>query len=827
MAPLSTSDIIQKHPIGRGLDAFRDTFSSACAELDCRDLSDAVRQFSHEGKMLQPAAMPFITRIDLRNLVLDLFLTLQNLSAARYLASPTGLEVVLRDLSRFVSLVVSDKFDVTSIVPLLEEVIKCAADEDIWSAVSALVAARATPPTVFNVAALDTPLKSTTSSQQGSEQTHDEIDPRILQEINGCVYQNTRGFYEKYFERRSWSTTVEKIVRDVSPRIADGHWTKYPDPPSQKAFLDWFWTFQDQFLQGTRCTYDTSHSTPLAGSDSRRQPDLFLTPSHTTKRDGKHSWTDVQVIGELKQSENQKEFKKELVWFCGHAREVFKCQPTRRFLHGFFIRGSMVEPWVLDRSGPYSGEKFDIHKDPRRFVRLMAGYALMTDKELGINTYIKKDKDGIYIMFKGDDEPQETKLRLEDRPIAFQRAIVCRGTTCYRAKRPKAKRWEFVVKFAWRSDKRHAEGNLLKLAKQRNVWGVARLFGHQDLESVADLRQGMEFASPRTFRLATGSSVSESQSRTSGLLSGPGISQPLPSSSSSGLKRKRQIDTSSAQVKRSRSESSRRRLDITGLIKGEDDRPEEDDRHSVEQPNTTSLIGLAGQKDGSFDNRIFSCLVISPPGRPIHDFKSIKEFLEACRDIVKAHRSLYLDGNILHRDISENNLIITDTENEGEPKGMLIDLDLGKERDSGPTGARHRTGTMEFMAIEVLMGTVHTYRHDLESFFYVFLWVIIRHDQRPEKNLPKTSQLRDWYQGTYSRIADMKGRHMDKARFRDIIAEFPSEFGCLKELAQELRRALFPIRDESLFTGTYRDPEKLYMPMIDALDRAIAKYGDG
>lgn len=55
MAPLSISDIIQKHPIGRGLDAFRDSFSSACAELGCRDSSDAVRQFSHEGKMLQPA----------------------------------------------------------------------------------------------------------------------------------------------------------------------------------------------------------------------------------------------------------------------------------------------------------------------------------------------------------------------------------------------------------------------------------------------------------------------------------------------------------------------------------------------------------------------------------------------------------------------------------------------------------------------------------------------------------------------------------------------------------------------------------------------------
>jgi CTP:phosphocholine cytidylyltransferase-like protein len=70
----------------------------------------------------------------------------------------------------------------------------------------------------------------------------------------------------------------------------------------------------------------------------------------------------------------------------------------------------------------------------------MAGYALMSDKELGKNTYIKKDKDGKYIMFKGDDKTKETKLYLDNKPITFQRAIMYRGTTCYRAKRQNSKR---------------------------------------------------------------------------------------------------------------------------------------------------------------------------------------------------------------------------------------------------------------------------------------------------------------------------------------------------------------------------------------------------
>jgi len=65
---------------------------------------------------------------------------------------------------------------------------------------------------------------------------------------------------------------------------------------------------------------------------------------------------------------------------------------------------------------------------------------------------------------------------------------------------------------------------------------------------------------------------------------------------------------------------------------------------------------------------------------------------------------------------------------------------------------------------------------------------------------------------------------MDKGRFKGILDEFSPEFDDLKGLGEELRRTLFPIREESLFTGTYRDPDKLYTPMIDAFERAINNY---
>lgn len=99
----------------------------------------------------------------------------------------------------------------------------------------------------------------------------------------------------------------------------------------------------------------------------------------------------------------------------------------------------------------------------------------MTDAELGLNTFIKRDENGKYIITRN------LRIYLEDKPIASQMAIVCRGTTCYRGRRRDSKDWEHVVKFAWPSDKRQREGRLLKLAKERGVTGVAEWFNHEQI----------------------------------------------------------------------------------------------------------------------------------------------------------------------------------------------------------------------------------------------------------------------------------------------------------------------------------------------------------
>jgi hypothetical protein len=792
-----------------------------------------------------------------KNLLLDLILALQNEPAARILRSRIADRTLSGDLTILYSRVDSSQLSIALAAPLVEQFLSCEpdsttwSDAEFWSAVFDLVSwiKTTTPPTAFEKAAFDTPLRSSSASQRGIEQTHDEVDQRILEELTGRVYYDVGGYFERYFEEKSWSNKAGNIYRKSMAQYADGRWSGWPEPSLQGLFFEWFMKFQDTVLSGLDRRYYTSANKVLRGSEADRKLDIFLTPADVAMPNGEHDWSKVLVIGEHKQNPDEDRSTKTLLQLAGYARELFGSQPDRRFVPGFTICGSTMRLWVFDRSGPFNSEKFDIHKEPERFVQVIAGYALMTDAELGLNTFIRRDGDK-YIVAQG------VRICLEDKPLAWQRAIVCRGTACYRGRNKGPGIWEHVVKFAWPSDKRCREGDLLKLAKERGVKGIAEWVHHEQInidghpDTISYLRRGMKFGVPRKLSskaswVDSGAGSSRALSRTrslrgrsrssKGRLMGLGISTSNTTISSSGQKRKRDEEfvDGSGGMKRSKSGGSRTDVEIaTDAERGE---PDTTNLHSIQEPEPDSLAGCGSE---TYGNRIHCCLVVSPAGRPLHAYRSTRELLEALCDAVRGHKSLLEDGKILHRDISETNIIITDATSKGEPKGRLIDLDLAKELDSVPSGASHRTGTMQFMAIEVLQGKGHTYRHDLESFFYVFIWMCIRYghedlDDDEEPMMKKrrvrpimTSRLRRWYSGTYTEIGQNKLGDMDKNGFEGIIAEFAPRFENLKKLARELRNVLFPIRDGAIFTGTFRDNDMMYDGMIKAFNSTIRSLGD-
>lgn len=407
---------------------------------------------------------------------------------------------------------------------------------------------------------------------------------------------------------------------------------------------------------------------------------------------------------------------------------------------------------------PYSSGEFDIHEEPERFIKVVTGYANMSDAEFGLDTFTIDQKQ--------------------------------------------------VVKFSWTSNRRPCESGLLRLAHERGVKGVAGLVGYQRVTTIDEMRSGMAFPPPHRFKTAAvNASGSFSISRSFGAF------QKLSVSTS---KRKHDGEDR-GNIERSRSMSNSRPSKLC-------QQPE------AMQNSAKTNISRYETDSGRFCNRIFGCLAVSPAGRALRTFKSTKELLGALRGAIDGHRSLYVVGNILHRDISENNIITESTGTEGAV-GMLIDLDLAKVVGSGRSGARHQTGTVEFMTIQVLQKVAHTYRHDLESFLYVLLWVCARRTwevniQCVTKGRPRRSILQKWYTGDFDEIAHAKQGDMHTDGFEDILKEFPPVLEHLKPLCRQLRKILFPLHQSGgLDTGTHTAAEELYSEVLNAYDVAIAKLG--
>lgn len=106
--------------------------------------------------------------------------------------------------------------------------------------------------------------------------------------------------------------------------------------------------------------------------------------------------------------------------------------------------------------------------------------------------------------------------------------------------------------------------------------------------------------------------------------------------------------------------------------------------------------------------------------------------------IIEGYQSLHMKAGLLQGDISTGNLILNEDVGNPSWSAFLIDLDLSiEEQRERASGARGKTGTRAFMAIGLLLGEQHLFRHDLESFFWVLFWICI-HYNGPDQGVGPT-----------------------------------------------------------------------------------------
>ncbi|KAM0739960.1 hypothetical protein ACQRIT_005144 [Beauveria bassiana] len=685
--------------------------------------------------------------------------------------------------------------------PLINAVATDSPDTDVWAAVIDLIDTvnpSTPPPSSFIPTGHGTPVKTSSSRLEDSE-TRDIVERELFYEIKDCTHRGVPGFFEKHFDTANWTKAQTKMLKSILANHDGTKWNDFPADPWEAAVWKWLQGLEEKALTGAQYTLHTNKSA-TEFKERRGQMDIFFQKPKRTK--GRFEYKHVLVAGEHKRSFATADFKACMLQLTRHVRSIFADQLMRRFVHAFTIKAATMELWIYDRSGAYSSGEFNIHHEPEKVARALVAYATMDNDAMGLDMSIEWKNSHRYITVEdgnGDDKRVEL-----NRLLVRQRAVVCRGTTCFSTR-------QGVAKFSWRSDKRQpSEIKHLKLAQEKDVEGVATLVGHREITSIAALRAGMDFSSStrHAFRATA-------RDRSTGHNS-------LQGSESSGSSRKRKSsdnDPRPPTTRRSNSRKSTLRQTYDQSSEANDEASDEA-KPSIYTPN----------REGPYENRILSCIVIYPAGRVISDFSTIRELLEALRDAIRAHRSLYLKGRILHRDISSNNIIITSFEKADGFKGMLIDLDLAKERDSGPSGARHQTGTVQFMAIEVLRGVDHTYRHDLESFFYVLIWMCarcawdeVKRFRKEGETAPEESILRKWEIGSFKDIADAKEGHMTVNSLERIMNEFPESFEMVKPLCLRIRKLLFPLdKEERMMIGTPAGgPERLYDGIIAAFGEAI------
>ncbi|KAK7001016.1 hypothetical protein R3P38DRAFT_2559945 [Favolaschia claudopus] len=248
------------------------------------------------------------------------------------------------------------------------------------------------------------------------------------------------------------------------------------------------------------------------------------------------------------------------------------------------------------------------------------------------------------------------------------------------------------------------------------------------------------------------------------------------------------------------------------------------------------------------EKRLHRRLVLTPFGHALHTFSTRKELLSALRDAVEAHQSLYDKAEILHRDISVNNILLIPSAQMPPPRsasllspavgassvhtaapilrrGLLIDVD--RALVLGPTGEHktapaHRTGTLPFMAIDVLRKgktlPQHLPRHDLESFLYVLIWICV-HYAGPNGVVRQNfkiyhSWLKDWVGGTsYKSIGGCKGYSMlADDGWEEVLNCFAPYFEPLKTCATAWRKLFC---DKQL---NYKEVSRVLQTAIDLLD---------
>ncbi|KAJ2706039.1 hypothetical protein FB645_001902 [Coemansia sp. IMI 203386] len=207
--------------------------------------------------------------------------------------------------------------------------------------------------------------------------------------------------------------------------------------------------------------------------------------------------------------------------------------------------------------------------------------------------------------------------------------------------------------------------------------------------------------------------------------------------------------------------------------------------------------------------RVHKRIAMTPIGKNLREVQCVDELIIAAADAMEVHSAISKGCQILHRDISSNNILIRRSNDTGRVNGILIDYDcalrIGNGNEPDRTCRPDMTGTLPYMSIGNLSqsSVARTVLDDWESIIYVLCWLGtfgVNYDdedlhQVEEDAKRGTPPIYSWRTGTSINIAEAKRNDMNSQEYFQIriVDRFirKPEYTPLQLLVDELREKLF------------------------------------
>ncbi|KAL0950158.1 hypothetical protein HGRIS_010152 [Hohenbuehelia grisea] len=224
---------------------------------------------------------------------------------------------------------------------------------------------------------------------------------------------------------------------------------------------------------------------------------------------------------------------------------------------------------------------------------------------------------------------------------------------------------------------------------------------------------------------------------------------------------------------------------------------------------------IPGAKERPYEPRIHRHLIVKSMGERLSSDLTCVQFVESLLDAMIGHCALFTEGEYLHRDISNGNIVSLTNPSRSEwkvPKilqgivkkktcsAILIDGDIAKKLGAAASTA-DRSGTLPFMSTRLLRlwkrgaAMVHTPLDDLESFVWVLLYDLLGWTPADKKTSDEISWWEDINDENVGQLANNKQAVRDTYSTEN--PEVEPQFSHALQIFQPLIRAWFVLSVQS------------------------------